>query len=154
MRTLLFSELAPDIQTDFQQAEAQLVHAFPASHSVKLGAILHADGQTFLGANIRRRGFSSSTCAERFVLDAALHAGVKSLERLVVIFSNSKDPSPKVETCGPCGFCRQQYMEALDMLGQSDLVIYFADHTKTKAIEANLSELLPYAYRKAEGQNV
>jgi cytidine deaminase len=152
MEHLSWAQLPVTIQADFALAEQELTHSFPPNHSVKVGAVLRAGEQVFRGANIRRRGFSGSTCAERMVLDQALYAGARHLDQLVVILaSTTPGDTVDVQACGPCGLCRQQYMEAMDLLGSNDLTVYFTNEQKQMVIQTSLVELLPCAYRRREG---
>ena len=67
-------------------------------------ALLSADGQVFLGANIENAAYGSTLCAERAALPAAVVAGVRDFAMLAVV-GDGDGP------CTPCGACRQVLYE-------------------------------------------
>lgn len=67
-------------------------------------ALLSADGQVFLGANIENAAYGSTLCAERVALPAAVVAGVRNFVMLAVV-GDGDGP------CTPCGACRQVLFE-------------------------------------------
>jgi cytidine deaminase len=153
MQKLDFAELPAEIQLDILSAEQETEHSFPSNRSTKIGAVLSTENKKFTGANIRRRAFSSSTCAERMVIDQALYAGAKHLQHLVVFGKSSTDVF-KSSDAGMCGLCRQILADALSELGQKDVQVIFCGQEKKDVIVATLRELFPLAYEKAESQAV
>lgn len=153
MQQLQFAELPAEIQADILTAEQETTHTFPPNRSTKHGAVLKADGQKFTGANIRRRAFSSSTCAERMVIDQALYAGVHKLQHLVVFGVSSVQPFESREV-GMCGLCRQILSDALVELNQDDVQVILCGQEKRDVIITSLTELFPLAYKKPESQVV
>ena len=67
-------------------------------------ALLSADGQVFVGANIENAAYGSTLCAERVALPAAVVAGVRDFVMLAVV-GDGDGP------CTPCGACRQVLFE-------------------------------------------
>ncbi len=154
MQILQVTDLSTDIQSDIQLASKAMEHSFPPNRSVRIGAVLTADGQKFAAANIRRRGFTSSTCAERMALDQALFSGVKRLDRFVIVCHSTSDIWDDF-TNSPCGLCRQLMQEALENLAQTDdIEILIVNQSLTQVMKTNLGELLPLAYVKPESKVV
>lgn len=154
MQKVPLKSISPEIQADIQLAVKTMAHSFPPNRSVRVGAVLRADGQAFATSNIRRRAFTSSTCAERMAIDQALFHGCKHLDRFVVV-GDSTDIVWDDFTNSPCGLCRQIMQEALDNLGQTDdLEIFIVNQSLTEVMKTSLKELLPLAYVKPESSVV
>ncbi len=154
MQKIHLDSLPSDIQDDIQLAVKTMTHSFPGNRSVRIGTVLRADGKIFAAANIRRRAFTSSTCAERMALDQALFSGVRHLERFIIVGYSTEEVWDDF-TNSPCGLCRQIMQEALDSLGQSDdIEIFIVNQSLTAVMETTLKELLPLAYVKPESKAV
>ena len=147
MREIRFEKLEENIKSDLLAAEAAAKRAFPRSRDVRIGAVVIADGKRFEGANVVKERFVGSTCAERMALDQALFAGVKKIERMVIIGKN--DELPFEEVASPCGNCRQMLVDVLADLRQEDLEIILSNSDKSKIMVTSVKELLPLAYRSS-----
>lgn len=66
-------------------------------------AILTADGEYVLGANVENASYGASICAERTAAVTAIYSGKKSFKAVAVA-------SDLNEACSPCGICRQLYV--------------------------------------------
>jgi len=148
MKTILLENLEAEIRKELEQAEEVTKKAYPRDYDVRIGVVLVADGnKKFEGANVVRERFVGSSCAERMALDKALFAGIKKIERLVIIGENNDCPFEEVTA--PCGNCRQMLFDSLDDLGQRDMEIILSNSDKSKIVVCKLTELLPLAYRSS-----
>jgi cytidine deaminase len=96
-----------------------------------VGAVLVGkDGRTFAGCNVENISYGLTICAERNAVFAAVAAGCREFER-IVITADTEVPA------SPCGACRQVLAEF-----NPDLVVVLSNfHGLTETFR--LSELLP-----------
>lgn len=116
-------------------AERAMSTAYAPYSGFPVGAALGAtDGRVFAGCNVENAAYGVGTCAERVALGAAISAGARSFD-LLVIRTGSDAPSP------PCGACRQALAEFAP-----DLTIESYGRAGPPA-RWRLDELLPHAFR-------
>jgi cytidine deaminase len=96
-------------------------------------AVLTADGQCFLGANVENASYGLTACAERIALWTGAVAGMSTV-RFVVVVTDTLQPVT------PCGACRQ----VLSELAPDAVVVMVT--VRGQRQEATVGELLPGAF--------
>jgi len=96
-------------------------------------AVLGRHGGIYAGCNVENASYPVSMCAERGAIAAAVAAGERALEA-VLILADAAAP------CPPCGMCRQ----ALAEFGPDMAVVLVGATGKTD--ETTLRDLLPRAF--------
>lgn len=115
---------------------AQLVrkHAYAPYSNFKVGAtVWTTKGEIFAGCNVENASFGLTVCAERNALGAAIAAGAKAFELLVVV-SEAGVP--------PCGACRQVILE---LCGDIPVILVDSNGNTTRTTSR---DLLPGAFDK------
>ena len=96
-----------------------------------VGAVLVGrDGRTFSGCNVENISYGLTICAERNAVFAAVAAGCREFERIVIVVDT-------VVPASPCGACRQVLAEF-----NPDLEVVLANFQGLSET-FRLSELLP-----------
>ncbi len=93
-------------------------------------ALLAGDGRVFSGCNVENISYGLTNCAERVAIGAAIAAGARSFEKVVVVADTAQPISP-------CGACRQVLAE----FGVKSVILA----NRTQRVTFSLEELLPRA---------
>ncbi len=123
------------MQTTDQQLVARAIEvagrAYAPYSNFLVGAVLVGrDGRIFSGCNVENISFGLTICAERNAVFAAVAAGCRDFE-LIVIVADTEVPA------SPCGACRQVLAEF-----QPNLKVVLANF-RGQSETFHLSQLLP-----------
>ncbi|MGJ8632572.1 MAG: cytidine deaminase [Luteolibacter sp.] len=106
-------------------------NAYAPYSQFKVGAALVSNsGQVFPGCNVENISYGLTNCAERVAIGAAVTAGVREFEKVVVVADTSTPVSP-------CGACRQVLAE----FGVKTVILA----NRSELVEFSMEELLPRA---------
>ncbi|MGC3997956.1 MAG: cytidine deaminase [Anaeromyxobacter sp.] len=117
-------------------ARAVRRRAYAPYSDFQVGAAVRAGGAVHAGCNVENASYGLTVCAERSAVAAAVAAGARRLEA-VVVASGTAPPTP------PCGMCLQTLAE----FGGPDLPVLLVGARGAKH-ETTLGALLPQAFTK------
>lgn len=129
-----------NIDALLKKAVAARTQAYVPYSQFPIGAAVRCDdGSLFSGCNIENASYGLTICAERSAIFAAVAAGHRQLEALLLV--------GVTETALlPCGACRQVMAEF--MLPEAPIYCAFGSGEKPQVKAYTLSELLPHAFDK------
>jgi cytidine deaminase len=114
--------------------------ARPRAHApysqFQVGAAVLAGGAVHAGCNVENASYGLTTCAERNAVAAAVLAGARRIDAVVVV-SGTSPPTP------PCGACLQVLAE----FGTASLPVILIGGRGVRQ-QVTLGELLPRAFSK------
>ncbi len=118
-----------------EKAREASKNAYAPYSNFPVGAcVLTQNGKTYVGCNVENASYGLTVCAERNAIAAAVVDGQTKINAIAVY-------SPKMQTCLPCGACRQVIFEF--QKDSIDVVTDVADGWKVYKIE----DLLPEGFR-------
>jgi cytidine deaminase len=102
-------------------------NAYAPYSSFKVGAAILSGGKIYVGCNVENAAYPVGLCAERSALAAAVAAGNKTIEAVVITADRPLTP---------CGMCRQ----ALAEFNPEVPILMISDQMEA---QATLGQLLP-----------
>jgi cytidine deaminase len=108
-------------------------NAYAPYSDFHVGAAILAGGRVFTGVNVENASYPMSVCAERNAVAAAIAAGERRVDCVVVV-TDADQPTP------PCGGCRQVLWE----FGPESLVV--SETTSGERAAWALEDLIPDAF--------
>ena len=112
----------------------------PYSHYAVGAALEDESGTIFVGCNVENAAYPAGICAERGAIAAAIAAGARRFQRVVIV-TGALQPTP------PCGICRQVLVEFAPLLE----VVSFT--TSGGTARWSLADLLPAPFMPASLEN-
>ncbi len=111
--------------------------AYAPYSGFRVGAAILTDLGVFTGANVENASYGLANCAERSAIFAAVNAGARRVDRVVVY-------TPTSTATAPCGACRQVIFE----FGPQARVLSCCKGADE--IETSIEALLPAAFGPAD----
>lgn len=99
-------------------------------------AILDDRGRVHVGCNVENAAYNLGNCAEAAAIAAMVQDGGKRIVRIAVAGGHSE-----IESCTPCGGCRQRINE----FGDEETIVVAVDDSN-KWQEYSITELLPASF--------
>ena len=117
----------------------------PYSHFAVGAAVLKADLNVYLGANIENASYPLCLCAERSAIAHAHSSAPKSSILAIAVMAKSKTMAI-TNTVTPCGACRQVISEFEEMQGAPIRIILGNDDASKMMVFESIKELLPHSF--------
>ena len=109
----------------------------PFSHFAVGAALIDDAGKLHIGCNVENSAYPEGTCAEAGAIASMVASGSRRIRRIAIIGGHEQ-----IETCTPCGGCRQKIAEFADE--DTRILLMGADG---KATEYSVADLLPKSFR-------
>ena len=124
-----------------QEAKKARERSYSPYSGFRVGAALLAkSGKVYHGCNIENAAYSPTNCAERTAFFRAVYEGEREFEKIAVVGAlGDREP---VDTCAPCGVCRQVMMEFCD----PETFRVVLANGKDEQLEILLKDLVPYGF--------
>ena len=124
-----------------QEAKKARQRSYSPYSGFRVGAaLLTKSGKVYHGCNIENAAYSPTNCAERTAFFRAIYEGEREFEKIAVVGAlGDREP---VDTCAPCGVCRQVMMEFCD----PETFRVVLANGKDEQLEILLKDLVPYGF--------
>jgi cytidine deaminase len=134
---------AKDSITDQSLIESALAardHAYAPYSNYKVGCVLVAGGEVFIGANVENASYGLAICAERSAVAQAVFNG-KTRFDIVVVATESSPPA------APCGMCLQTLHE---FAGDPSHMRVILVNPQGERADFTLQDLFPRGFSKGQ----
>jgi cytidine deaminase len=130
--------MSKDRSTELHKAAVEIrARAYAPYSKFAVGAaLLGADGQIYLGANVENASYPQGQCAEASAIGVMVAAGCTEIKAVMVVAETKGH-----DIVAPCGGCRQR----LNEFAAPEVIIYLADPQTIRAC-VTMGELLPYSF--------
>ena len=124
-----------------QEAKKARQRSYSPYSGFRVGAaLLTKSGKVYHGCNIENAAYSPTNCAERTAFFRAIYEGEREFEKIAVVGAlGDREP---VDTCAPCGVCRQVMMEFCD----PETFRVVLANGEDEQLEILLKDLVPYGF--------
>ena len=120
--------------------KARLMSYAPYSHFCVGAALLTKSGTVYHGCNIENAAYSPTNCAERTAFFKAVSEGERAFVKIAIV--GGKEGEEPVQTCAPCGVCRQVMLEFC----QKDYFGIVLLDEQGEPMEILLKDLIPWGF--------
>jgi cytidine deaminase len=127
----------PDLAKLKRAAKAAAAKAYAPYSRFRVGAAVLTERGLFTGCNVENASYGLTNCAERVAIGAAVAAGARRVECVVVY-------TPTLGATAPCGACRQVIFE----FGPEARVVSCCNGAAT--LDVSINALLPGAFGPAD----
>ncbi|MFQ5563317.1 MAG: cytidine deaminase [Parvularculaceae bacterium] len=129
--------MASAAESLFEQAAAVRERAYAPYSKFRVGAAIEDEaGRIHVGCNVENAAYPNGACAEAGAIAAMIAGGGKRIRKIAVIGGGEN-----IETCTPCGGCRQRISEFADQ--ETEILL----KDETGAVRSySMEELLPAAF--------
>lgn len=135
---MVLKNIQVDEQLLIEAAKQARTNAYAPYSNYKVGAALLDDnGQLHSGCNVENAAFRIGTCAEANAICAMVASGGKRIIAIAAVGGAAAD----IETCAPCGGCRQSIHEFSD---ENTRILFMGD--EHKIVSYSIEELLPASF--------
>lgn len=100
-------------------------------------ALIDENGNMHVGCNVENSAYPEGTCAEAGAIASMIVSGARRIRRIVIAGGHDD-----IETCTPCGGCRQKIAE----FGDDETVIVMLE-PNGETEEFSVADLLPRGFR-------
>ena len=130
-----------------EEAKKARKRAYTPYSGFQVGAaLLTEEGRIYHGCNIENAAYGPTNCAERTAFFKAVSEGERNFVAIAIV--GGKQGEEGMETCAPCGVCRQVMMEFCD---PKTFRIILADGEQG-CLEYTLAKLFPLGFGPANLQ--
>ena len=105
-------------------------------------ALLCADGEVVIGANVENSSYGGTICAERVALTSAVVNGKRDFKAIAIVGAPCGESVGAY--CAPCGICRQFMAEFC--AGDFEILLFDGKEIKAYTLDA----LFPAAFTKKD----
>lgn len=106
-------------------------------------AILAKNGKIYTGCNIENASYTPTNCAERTAIFKAVSEGVTEFEKIAIVGGPEGN---LLNSCAPCGVCRQVIAEFAD----EDFEMILGNSEDNFKVYNFFKEVLPLSFTKKD----